>query len=55
MKVPGHTHSTIALKSAFVLWHRMFLATVDTLLRGGFPAIDDIDIILRFQFRLDPS
>ena len=55
MKVSGHTQSTITLKSAFVLWHRMFLAAVDALLRSGFPAIYDIDIILRFQFRLDPA
>lgn len=33
----------------------MLLTTVDALLRSGFPAIDDIDIALRFQFRLDPA
>ena len=55
MKVPGHTHSTITLESAFVLWHRMFLATDNALLRGGFPSVNDIDIVLRLQFRLDPA
>ena len=55
MKVPGHIQSTITLESAFVLWHRMFLATVDALLRSGFSAIDNIYIVLRFQLRLDAA
>ena len=55
MKVPGHTYAAFTLESAFVLWHRMFHATVDALLRSGLPAIDDIDIVLRFQLRLDSA
>ena len=33
----------------------MLLAAVNALLRGGFPAIDDIYIVLRFQLRLEPA
>ena len=33
----------------------MLVTAVDALLRGGFPAIDDIDVVLDFQLRLHPS
>ena len=55
MQVPWHAQSALALESAFALRHGMLVTAVDALLCGGFPAIDDIDVVLGFQPCLHPS
>ena len=55
MKVSGHTKATVTLERALVLRHRVFRSACNALLRGWLPAIDDIDIVLRLQLRLDSA
>ena len=55
MQVPWHAQSALALESAFALRHGMLATTVDALLRGRNPPVDDIDVVLGIQPCLHPS